>query len=314
MSGELFQPIGGIGSNATILLFSVIEGVPYTPYVQSGRLVFKSALTNSLAAPLEFVLSRGIDQLIILQHGSQYLTGSSGTLTLTSTSSSLLVSSIYEAPPKPNILLSAAPYSIYTQERETVLINVEDSQVSSPIYFVFKHYIETIPGTESMRSCSSPNTSSQKAAEVFVCSWCSKSATPCPSFCSSIPSHTWTTHQDCNNNYFFTYCEAGTYCGGNSQKNCYARCRDGRDCVLSRNTQVLVCSGASLATTQQEDVTRGIAADHRTDDFKTSWWLVAAVVVFILLVVYLVYLFVEGSGSNVQETKVRTHTRTHSYT
>lgn len=316
MSVELFQPIGGIGSNATVILFTVIEGIPYMAYLQSGRIVFKSALTNSLASPLEFVLQRGTEPLVILQRGSQYLTGSSGTLTLVSTSSSLSLSSIYEAPPKPNILLSSAPYSVFTPERETVLINVEDSnritrQVSSPLYFVFKNYTETIPGSESMRSCSRPNTSSQKAAEVFVCS---QSRNSPPSFCSTIPSQTWTTHQDCNNNYFFTYCEAGTYCGGNSQKNCYAQCRDGRDCTLSRNTQILVCSGENLTTTQQEDVTRGIAADYTTKKFETSWWLVAAIIVFILLFIYLIYLFVEGSGNNVQGTRVKTHTRTYSYT
>lgn len=337
MADPRFQPVGPIKEGQNVLLCSIINGAPYIatydtsvkdcifrflPRPNSKEAGISPGLTeqNILVLQYEGVIERGV--FVDTKRGLQLLPYfSSGTpyLSLQVEASAVALPSMttsYAKPPSPEVLLSGASYEVQgsSDTKTGIVVGVRYLNptnggiltVAARVIPIYLPYIAS-SGSGGTLTCSAANALAFNAAQVFFCSWAlATSNTVQGSYCSAqaVPSTTWTSHDDCSSNFNYTYCPAGTFCGGTT--GCYAECANGGDCVVRSGK--LVCAGGSPTPpptpgggggTQplRPIVPRRIEPLKIAAPWYDSWWFIIALIAFVLSILFVIYMYVKYSDT-----------------
>jgi hypothetical protein len=335
MANPLYKPIGPIGTAQSFLLVAFPEEIPTVGVVQTnGTIVFEpispqgqtinpvlntnNILRLNIRGSLnEARLTSGTNELLPMINSNPLtfrLQDPSGF-----SNPGLTLTTPYEQPPLPGILLSGAAYTFLgskndTGTRGTALsityrnYNGDQKTIITRLFPIMINYIAS-QGTGSNKTCSSPNTDIINTLRVLYCSWCSGS---CPNFCLRTPFSTWTNLNDCSNDYNYVYCSSvgkDTYCGENGAKNCFARCRNGGNCQLSMETETLVCTTSPLqpvvpvdplAPIEPAPGPKPIGKLVKPDvPWYKTWWFIISVIVIIVLLMVLLYAYSRSSSRTI---------------
>lgn len=325
MASPLYRPVGPIGSAESFLLIAIVEGIPLVATVQqNNNIIFLPISTDgqnispllNAGNILQLNITGTLNQAKLIAGNRQLLPVINSqplTFALQDASSFsnpyLTLTTSYQDPPLPNILLSGAAYNFLgspndSSSRSVVLsIHYRDfthSEVlttTTRLYPIMINYI-AFSGT----TCSGPNTNILNTLRVFYCSWCHGS---CPTFCMQMPIKTWTNTTDCGNDFNYVYCSnvgQELFCGQNGAKNCFARCENGSSCQLSVETQTLVCAGGRPITpiVPSNPLTPVVPASGPSPIPKPlkpvipwykTWWFILSAIVVLILVFALMYVF-----------------------
>lgn len=304
----MYQPVGPISSTDTFLLAAFIKtGSIVTPYIatnnnntitlipilNSAALGLNSTIIRNPNVVLQLKVQGSVDKALITiaNNASLQIGDINGTLGIQNTNNNTLqLHNSYQGPPSPYILLSGGTYTFSnsTSDLKVNYINTNGnpSTITTVLYpIALTSYFSQ--GSGSARVCVT-NTDIIKALQIFYCSWCRTTSFSCEGFCISdgIPVQSWTTANDCSNNFSYTYCPTGTYCSG----TCYAQCANGKNCALSVGKQQMICAGSS--TLPLAPLVPAQNTIPLVPLLITSWWLwVIVAIIIIILIIMLIYLY-----------------------
>ena len=179
----------------------------------------------------------------------------------------------------PTLFLAGVSYTLTTAAGKPLLIPVGSRTTAgqdptftdtvSVVVFLPRHWIFNCSASGS--SATANSTFQGSLCSLFCSSFPDSKDCKGESFCAGVEKRGWTTHQGCDHDITYNYCNAGQYCSA----NCNGPCKDNLN-ACNYNT-----SKASW----------GCSFDPTSSWWKSPWFIVA-VVGFVVLVIALIIIII----------------------